>query len=75
MFTNIGCQGRMSDAGVFKASKIHSMLTKNTLVLPLPEQLPRRSMSVPYFIIRDGAFPLGENLMKPYSGNYAKGTP
>lgn len=75
MFADIGCQGRISDGGVFKASKIHSMLTKNTLGLPLPEELPGRSMPVPYFIAGDGAFPLEKNLMKPYSGSYAKGTP
>lgn len=75
MFADIGCQGRISDAGVLKASKIHNMLTNNTLGLPLPELLPGRSMAVPYFIAGDGAFPLSENLMKPYSGNYTKGTP
>lgn len=51
------------------------MLTKSTLGLPLPEELPRRSMSVPYFIVGDGAFPLDKNLMKPKSRNYTKGTP
>lgn len=44
IFADIGCQGRISDGGVFKASKIHSMLTKNTLGLLLPEELPGRSI-------------------------------
>ncbi|XP_031329831.1 protein ALP1-like [Photinus pyralis] len=75
MFADVGCQGRISDGGVFKASKLHRMLAENTLGLPLPEELPGRSMQIPYFFAGDSAFALSENLMKPYAGDFAKGTP
>uniref|UniRef100_A0A6P7GJU7 Protein ALP1-like n=1 Tax=Diabrotica virgifera virgifera TaxID=50390 RepID=A0A6P7GJU7_DIAVI len=75
MFGDVGCQGRISDAGVFRGSKLHSMLTSKTLGIPVPEELPGRSMQVPYFFVGDSAFALDENLMKPYHGDFAKGTP
>lgn len=75
MFADVGCQGRISDGGVFQNSKLHRMITGNTLGLPLVEELPGRSIPIPYFFAGDGAFALSENLMKPYSGDYAKGTP
>lgn len=74
IFADVGCQGRISDGGVFQASKLHSMLKEKTLNIPLPEALPGRSMPVPYFFAGDGAFALSENLMKPYSGDFPKGT-
>lgn len=75
MFADVGCQGRISDGGVFQGSKLHSMVTGNTLGLPLPQELPGRSMQIPYFFAGDSAFALSENLMKPYPGDFAKGTP
>lgn len=75
IFADVGCQGRISDAGVFRASKLHGMLMGDTLGFPLPEELPGRSMKIPYFFVGDSAFALGENLMKPYPGDFAKRTP
>ncbi|GBN84796.1 hypothetical protein AVEN_212124-1 [Araneus ventricosus] len=74
MFADVGSQGRISDSGVFQATKLHSMLKENTLGIPLPEELPGRSMKIPYFLAGDSAFALSENLMKPYPGDFAKGT-
>lgn len=75
MFADVGCQGRISDGGIFQQSKLHSMMTGSTLGLPVAEPLPGRSMPVPYFFAGDSAFALSENLMKPYPGDFAKGTP
>ncbi len=74
MFVDVGCQGRISDGGVFQGSQLYTMLNGKTLNLPLPEELPGRSMKIPYFFAGDSAFPLSENLMKPYPGDFAKGT-
>lgn len=75
MFADVGCQGRISDGGVFQGSKLHSMLTENTLGLPVAEELPGRSMQIPYFFAGDSAFALSEHLMKPYAGDFPNGTP
>lgn len=75
MFADVGCQGRISDGGVFQGSQLHKKMIGNNLGLPLPEELPGRSTLVPYFFVGDSAFALSENLMKPYPGDFAKGTP
>lgn len=74
VFADVGCQGRISDGGIFNSSKLHAMMTDNTLSLPVPTELPGRQMKVPYFIAADSAFPLTENIMKPYSGDHVKGS-
>lgn len=40
MFADIGCQESISDGGVFKGSKLHSMLTNNLLQLTISIELP-----------------------------------
>ncbi|XP_023312981.1 protein ALP1-like [Anoplophora glabripennis] len=74
MFADVGCQGRISDGGVFKNSKLYKMINENSLGLPLPEELRGREMKVPYYFIGDSAFALCENLMKPYPGDHAPGS-
>ncbi len=72
VFADIGCQGRISDSGVFNDTQLCQMMRDNTLGLPAPAELPGRQMKVPYFIVADSTFALGENLMKPYAGDHAK---
>ncbi|XP_068083502.1 uncharacterized protein [Anabrus simplex] len=74
IFADVGCQGRISDGGVVRNSKLYKMLTENTLGLPLPEELPGRQMKLPYFFVGDSAFALSENVMKPYPGDHAPET-
>lgn len=74
IFADVGCQGRISDGGIFKDTKLYKMMTENTLGLPPPKELPGRQMMVPYFIAADSAFALSENVMKPYSGDHAAGS-
>lgn len=42
--------------------------------LPPPDNLNNREKNVPYVFIADDAFPLRENIMKPYSGLQQKGS-
>lgn len=70
-----GCQGRISDGGVFQNCQLHKLLKNNSLSLPSPKQLYGRNKEVPYFFIGDGAFCLNENIMKPFPGVHKKGTP
>ncbi|CAF4884599.1 unnamed protein product [Pieris macdunnoughi] len=50
-------------------------LENNSLRLPAPEALQGRNKVVPYVFVGDSAFPLQNNIMKPYPGEYPKGSP
>lgn len=74
IYANIGCQGRISDGGVFRQTTFYKKLANNNLVLPPPELLPGSNKLIPYVILTDDAFPLQEHIMKPFSGNHDKGS-
>ncbi len=76
LFVDVGCQGRISDGGVFKETRLYQKLESSTLGVP-PETCytASRRMKIPYLFLGDSAFPLMPNLMKPYSGDHKKGTP
>nr|CAI5834072.1 unnamed protein product [Callosobruchus analis]CAI5861676.1 unnamed protein product [Callosobruchus analis] len=63
LFADVGCQGRISDGGVFKNTELYKGLLNNDFNLPPPD-----------VILGDEAFALNDNLMKPYSGFYEKGS-
>ncbi len=69
----MGCQGGVSDGGVFKNCKLFKDLVANKLNLPLPSPLPGMTTEMPYIFLGDEAFALSDNLMKPYSGINPKG--
>ncbi|KAL4154135.1 hypothetical protein QTP88_001968 [Uroleucon formosanum] len=66
IYVDVGCQGRISDGGVFKNTSFSKKMEKNELSLPPREALPGRTMPVPYVLVADDAFSLSENIMKPY---------
>lgn len=74
VYSNIGCQGRISDSGVFNSSYFKRCLEDGTMYLPTPSELPGRTTTSPYVFLGDDAFPLTENIMKPFPGNYDYGT-
>ncbi|XP_069385141.1 putative nuclease HARBI1 [Paralichthys olivaceus] len=53
---------------VFRISRFGSRLVQKTLELPQPVTLPGSSTRLPHVFLGDAAFPLHENLMRPYSG-------
>ena len=69
LYVEVGCNGRISDGGVFTSSLLYRALENNFLNIPNKTALPGRNMPVPYTILADDAFPLKEYLMKPYSRN------
>lgn len=71
---NVGCQGRISDGGVFKNMSFYKKLINNELNLPDDTSLPGRQMPVPYVFVADDAFPLLKHLIKPFSGYQPKGS-
>ena len=67
---DVGGYGHQSDGGTFKSSTMYKALIQNKLNLPDKSSLPDSEIILPNFFIGDGAYPLMENLMKPYSGNH-----
>lgn len=74
LYANIGCQGRISDAGVLRNTPFFKKLVRNELELPPANNLNGREKIVPYVFVADEAFPLIENILKPYPGSHAKGS-
>ena len=76
LYVDVGCQGRISDGGVYRHSSFYSALVSGSLNFPEPEPLPKSDdpawefdqsdEPVPYLFVADDAFPLSENCMKPY---------
>lgn len=74
-FVDFGCQGRISDGGVYKNTELYSLMLKGELNLPTPTPLEGRNKVIPYYLLGDSAFALTENMMKPFPGQiHAKGT-
>ena len=79
IFTDVGCQGRISDGGFFRNTELYKRLVSNELSLPDPMELPEsqnpawnftgESICAPFVIIGDEAFSLNKHLMKPYAKN------
>lgn len=74
-FADVGCQGRISDGGVFRFTSFCEKLESNNLNLPKPRALAEGRIPVPYVIVADDAFALSDNIMKPYTGHLASLTP
>lgn len=74
LFADVGSQGRISDGGIFKNSLLWKKIQDKSLCFPPVKELPGREKLVPYVILGDEAFALHENVMKPYSGIYDKGS-
>ena len=63
-----------SDGGVLNNSTFGELLMRGTLPFPLPQQLPGTSgPDLPYGIVGDEAFPLRENMLRPYPGRNLPG--
>lgn len=75
MYADVGCQGRVSDGGVFRSTSFFKKLVTNNLNLPDNEPLMGREMLVPPVLVADDAFPLTTSIMKPYPGSSEKGSP
>ena len=75
MYIDVGCQGRISDDGVYNNSVLKEAIFNNSLNLPSPKPLPNidpndifwdKETSTPFSFVADDAFPLSQNIMKPY---------
>lgn len=69
-YVDIGAAGANHDAAVFNESGYGKALMAGTLNLPEPKQLPGTNILFPHYFVADAAFPLHENIMRPYPGSY-----
>lgn len=67
LMVQIGTNGRVSDGGVYANTKFSQELAEKKLHIPEASPLPGTSDPVPYVLVGDDAFPLLDNIMKPYS--------
>lgn len=75
LYVDVGCQGRISDSGVFKNCKLYKKLEEKSLKIPTASilQVPY-NIKVPYFILGDKAFALNEYTLKPFEGSPERGS-
>ena len=66
IYMDVGCNGSISDGGVFRNGQLSKALEKNTLNIPPAEILPNSTKKLPFVVVGDDAFPLKKYLMKPY---------
>lgn len=66
IYVDVGCNGRISDEGVFNNCSLHDALESKQLTLPEPEALPQRHLPVPYIMVADNAFAMTSYIYKPY---------
>lgn len=59
IYANIGCQGRISDGGVFQNTSFYKKMGNNELTIPIQPPLPGNDLPVPFVLVADNAFELG----------------
>ena len=66
---DVGSQGKNSDGMVLANSAFGKRLKSHDLDLPPPAVLPGTNIALPHAFVADEAFPLHENIMRPYGGS------
>ncbi|KAG0434359.1 hypothetical protein HPB47_019161 [Ixodes persulcatus] len=68
IYVDVGTNGRTHDSTTFKRSTFYLRLTTDALDFPAPEPLPGAQCAQLYVFVADAAFPMSDNLMRPYPG-------
>uniref|UniRef100_A0A915D665 DDE Tnp4 domain-containing protein n=1 Tax=Ditylenchus dipsaci TaxID=166011 RepID=A0A915D665_9BILA len=68
-YKDVGNYGKDSDGGIFGKCSFKEALDRKVLNLPEAKNLPGTDVFTPAFIVRDAAFPLRDNIMRPFPGN------
>lgn len=74
-YADIGCQGRISDGGVFRNSTPYQKIYGENSTLPRATRIGNyKDLPLPYVFVADDAFGLTTRLLKPYPGIHKKGS-
>ncbi|XP_024889713.1 protein ALP1-like, partial [Temnothorax curvispinosus] len=63
---DIGAEGRRSDGGIFRDSKLGHQLENNDLKLPKARSISENGPTLPYVLVGDAAFGLTSYMLRPY---------
>ena len=68
VYVDVGCNGRVSDGGVWSRCSLNTLLEQGQANLPDDAVLPgsKSGKKVPFMFVGDDAFPLKRYLMKPF---------
>lgn len=68
MFVDIGGSGSQHDSTTFRESTFDKGIINKTWPIPDPRPLPGTNKHFPCYLVADQAFPLHEQIMRPYPG-------
>lgn len=66
---DVGAPSSLHDSSIFKMGTFGKAFLNNQLPIPQPQNLPETNIALPFFLVADQAFPLHENIMRPYPGD------
>ncbi|CAH1992747.1 unnamed protein product [Acanthoscelides obtectus] len=66
LYVDVGCNGRISDGGMYANCSLSRAFENNMLNMPKPRPLPGESEDAPFVVIADDAFALTSYLLKPF---------
>ena len=66
IYVDVGANGRISDGGVWANCSLSRLLEEGRLAIPTPSTPPNSDRKLPYVFVADDAFPLKNNIMKPF---------
>lgn len=69
LYVDVGPCGSASDGGVWNKCTLNDGIERNDINIPSPHNTLLTNRLSPYVIVGDEAFPLKQNLMKPYPGH------
>jgi len=66
IFVDVGASGRHGDAGLFESSSLKAKMDEKSIGFPEPDVLWNNGLKCHYHVIGDDAFPLRNDIMKPF---------